>query len=96
VVAQDRRATKVLAIDHRSSSSRRGSHARQRMLERGATEAEIIATVEQDERFPAKFGRTGFRRNFIFKGKWRSRFYRAKQVEVIAVPENGWLASPLL
>jgi hypothetical protein len=31
-------------------------HARARLAERGATEAEVIATVEQGEQFPAKFG----------------------------------------
>jgi hypothetical protein len=66
-------------------------HARQRMAERGATDAEIIATVEQGEQFPAKFGRTGFRRNFVQQREWRGRVYRTKQLEVIAVPEDGWL-----
>lgn len=66
-------------------------HARQRMAERGATDAEIIATVEQGEQFPAKFGRTGFRRNFVQQKERRGRVYRTKQLEVIAVPENGWL-----
>jgi hypothetical protein len=37
-------------------------HARDRMREHGATEEEVTATVEQGERVPAKFGRTGFRR----------------------------------
>jgi hypothetical protein len=41
-------------------------HARQRMTERGATEAEVVSTVERGEQFSAKFGRTGFRRNFVF------------------------------
>ena len=43
------------------------SHARERMEERGATEEEVIETVRKGERFPAKFGRTGFRRNFPFR-----------------------------
>jgi hypothetical protein len=44
-------------------------HARQRLSERGATEAEVIATVGGGEQFPAKFGRIGFRRNFSFDGE---------------------------
>jgi hypothetical protein len=56
-------------------------HARIRLVERGATEAEVLATVEQGERFPAKFGRIGFRRNFGFDGIWRGRRYASKQVE---------------
>jgi len=62
------------------------------MQERGAEEAEIVATVEHGERFPAKFGRTGFRRNFPFGGTWRGRAYATKQVEAFAVEEGGgWL-----
>ena len=62
------------------------------MVERGATEAEVAATVEGGESFPAKFGRTGFRRNFPFKGSWRQRQYATKQVEAFAAQEgNAWL-----
>ena len=66
-------------------------HAQQRLSERGATEAEVLATVEQGEQFPVKFGRTGFRRNFHFTGQWRGQTYHTKQVEAIAVAEKGWL-----
>lgn len=62
------------------------------MTERGATEAEVTTTVETGEQFPVRFGRSGFRRNFIFEKEWHGRFYRMKQLEVIAVPEDGWLA----
>ncbi|MFB3921695.1 MAG: hypothetical protein ACE145_08235 [Terriglobia bacterium] len=67
-------------------------HAGERLAERGATEAEVAATVESGERFPAKFGRTGFRRNFAFAGEWLGRRYATKQVEAYAVEEAGeWL-----
>lgn len=67
-------------------------HARERMEERGATEAEVITTVEHGESFPAKFGRTGFRRNFPFDQTRRSRHYATKQIEVYAVQEGtDWL-----
>lgn len=66
-------------------------HARERLAERGATESEVIATVEAGERFVAKFGRTGFRRNFVFDNEWRGRRYATKQVEAYGVEENGWL-----
>jgi uncharacterized protein YuzE len=56
------------------------------------TEGEVIATVEQGERFAAKYGRTGFRRNFPFEGMWRGRRYATKQVEAYAVDEEStWL-----
>ncbi len=64
-------------------------HARKRMQERGATEEEMQATVAQGEQFPAKFGRTGFRRNFQFDQEWRGRHYRTKQVEAYAVQEDA-------
>ncbi len=62
------------------------------MTERGATENEIVATVESGETFPAKFGRTGFRRNFHFDSVWRNRQYSTKQIEAIVVKENNdWI-----
>jgi len=68
------------------------AHARERMLERGASENEVAATIRDGERFPAKFGREGFRRNFRFDGVWRQRRYAMKQVEAIATYEDGdWL-----
>ncbi|MGO9272744.1 MAG: DUF4258 domain-containing protein [Terriglobia bacterium] len=66
-------------------------HAVQRLQERGATEEEVVATVREGERFPAKMGRTGFRRNFPFGSEWLGRRYSTKQVEAYAVPERGWL-----
>ncbi|MCX6906560.1 MAG: DUF4258 domain-containing protein [Verrucomicrobia bacterium] len=71
-------------------------HARQRMAERGATEAEVIATVEGGERFAAKFERTGFRRNFPCDGEWRGQRYNTKQVEAYAVDEDGWLVITII
>jgi hypothetical protein len=43
-------------------------HARERAPERGATEDEIAETVEFGIPVPAKLGRSGFRRNFSFRG----------------------------
>jgi hypothetical protein len=50
-------------------------HARTRMQERGASEDEVIETIETGEKFPAKFGRIGFRRNFNFEGMWRGGIF---------------------
>ena len=66
-------------------------HALSRLVERGATEAEVIETVREGERFPAKYGRTGFRRNYHFRSTWRGREYAMKQIEAYAVEEDGWL-----
>ena len=72
-------------------------HAAARAVERGATEAEILATVTGGETFPAKHGRTGFRRNFPGPWDWRNRTFDTKQIEVYAVHEDGdWLAITVL
>jgi hypothetical protein len=63
-----------------------------RLSERGATEDEVVATVLDGERFPAKYGRTGFRRNWAFNAEWNGRRYATKQIEAYAVSElDGWL-----
>ncbi len=67
-------------------------HAKARLLERGATESEVSATVEGGERFLAAFGRTGFRRSFSSEGLWQNRPHSHKRVEAFAVEEgDGWL-----
>ena len=72
-------------------------HAHERLAERGATEPEVIATVEWGERFPAKYGRTGFRRNFVFGKDWLGRRHSTKQVEAYAIEEEGgWLVITVL
>ncbi|MGI9089118.1 MAG: hypothetical protein ACR2HH_15490, partial [Chthoniobacterales bacterium] len=66
-------------------------HAIARLSERGASESDVKATVTTGERFPAKFGRTGFRRNFAWQGEWRGKSYATKQITAFAVEEAaGW------
>ncbi len=64
-------------------------HAIERLTERGALEQEVVQTVEIGEQCPAKLGRTGFRHNFPFDDVWRGKHYSTKQVEAIAVSEDG-------
>jgi hypothetical protein len=72
-------------------------HAAGRMRERGTNVEEVEKTIETGERFPAKFGRTGFRRNFAFNSIWNEKRYNTKQVEVIAVNEDdNWIAITVL
>jgi len=67
-------------------------HAKERLSERGATVEEVVLTVEHGEVFGAKYGRTGFRRNFAFNGLWRGKRYAMKQIEAFAVKEDAdWL-----
>ncbi|HUE86643.1 MAG TPA: hypothetical protein VMO26_11270 [Vicinamibacterales bacterium] len=63
-----------------------------RLAERGASEDQVVTTIIQGERFPAKFDRVGFRRNFSFDRDWRGRHYTTKEVEDYAVQEQAdWL-----
>ena len=72
-------------------------HAALRLLERGTTEAEVVAAVLHGEAFAAKHGRSGFRRNFPYDSTWRGRRYSSKQVEAYAVIENDeWLVITVL
>jgi hypothetical protein len=73
------------------------SHALVRIKERGATPDEVVATVNAGERFAAKHGRVGFRRNFSYGSVWRGRTYSTKQVEAVAVFEDDrWLVLTVL
>mgnify|MGYP001572453060 CR=1 FL=1 len=72
-------------------------HAQDRMRERGAKESEVIATIELGERFPAKFGRTGFRHTFSFNSIWSGKTYQKKQIEVFAVDEaDTWIVITII
>ncbi len=72
-------------------------HAAERMAEREAREDEVIATVEQGEQFPAKKGRTGFRRNFPYNADWNGKRYATKQVEVYAIQEDSnWIVVTII
>ena len=67
-------------------------HALERIAQRGTTKEQVTDTVQGGERFEAKFGRTGFRRNFIFDKYRREKYYKNIQVEVYAISENdSWL-----
>ncbi len=67
-------------------------HALERIKERGTNKDEIISTIKGGEEFSAKFGRTGYRRNFPFKTMWKGKRYNTKQVEAYTVKENkDWI-----
>jgi hypothetical protein len=66
-------------------------HARDRLIERGTSEDEVIVAVKAGEKFNARFGRVGFRRNLPFRKRWRGKRYKLKQVEVYAIERHdGW------
>lgn len=72
-------------------------HAQERLLERGATEEEVVGTVVHGESFPAKFGRTGFRRDFSFGQQRQGKRYEKKQIEAYGVREGeDWLVTTVI
>ena len=62
-------------------------HARFQMTERGIQESEVIAAIRQGDPEPARAGRTMYRKTFQFKGTWRGRTYRLKQVGAVVANE---------
>ena len=67
-------------------------HAAQRIRERGATRAEVIATVRTGRKIVAKFGRLKFTRRFAYGKQWLGRRYAFKEIDAIATREpKGWL-----
>ncbi|MBN2410037.1 MAG: hypothetical protein JXE07_09890 [Candidatus Aminicenantes bacterium] len=58
------------------------------MEERETSKDEVRVTISQGERFPAKLGRVGFKRNFPFESKRDGKFFRIKQVVVYGVEEG--------
>ncbi len=67
-------------------------HAAARLAERGASEEEVVVTVERGLQSPAKFGRVKFVFDFDGDHIWRGRNFDRKRVEAYAVFENDdWL-----
>jgi len=53
---------------------------------------EITETVSAGEEFPAKFGRTGFRKNFGFDSIWNGKHYSTKQIEAYSDEQgDAWM-----
>ena len=62
-------------------------HAREQMVERGATDNEVIEAIRTGEEVPAKRGRRGYRKNFQYNQLWGGRTYAIKQVLAIVAEE---------
>jgi hypothetical protein len=63
------------------------SHARQQLEFRGATEQQVIDTIRSETWEPAKHGRSGCRKNFVFNSEWNKKYYSTKQIRPIFVDE---------
>jgi len=66
-------------------------HAREMMVERGASENEVLEAIQVGEQVPAKHGRQGCRRNFQYERAWGARVYAIKQVLAIVAEESDGL-----
>jgi hypothetical protein len=66
-------------------------HAREQMVERGASETEVLLAIEKGEVEPARKGRKLYRKNFQFNSMWRGREYKVKQVTPIVADEGNRL-----
>jgi len=64
------------------------AHAREKMLDRGATESEVEITIRMGGCEPVRKGRWMFRKNFSYSRSWRGNHYAIKQVAPIVVEED--------
>jgi len=64
-------------------------HASEKMLDRGASEAEVVAAIRSGSPEPARKGRVMFRKNFPFNHEWRGKRYALKQVAPVVMEERG-------
>jgi hypothetical protein len=63
------------------------------MRERGATESEVLATIESGERFAAPWGRIGFRKRFRATAGRRG----PREITTYAEPhDDAWLVVTVL
>lgn len=63
-------------------------HAREHMLERGASEEEVRETPTLGERALAKAGRWAKERVCQYNDEWQGRHYEQKKIGVIHVEED--------
>jgi len=63
-------------------------HAREKALDRGASESEVCAAIRAGNPEPARRGRVIFRKNFAFNSCWRGKHYAVKQVAPVVVEET--------
>lgn len=67
------------------------SHAREKMIDRGALEAEVHVAIRTGNAEPARKGRLMFRKNFPFNRLWRGQHYAVKQVAPVVAEETDRL-----
>jgi uncharacterized protein YuzE len=65
-------------------------HAKERLAERGTTEAEVVATITGGEQFPAKFGRAVFGGTSVSETNGAAKFTRPSRLQPSRF-EMGWV-----
>jgi hypothetical protein len=63
------------------------THARKRMVERGAREEDVIEAIRIGEREPAQRSLHLYRLNLEFHREWDGRYYRMQQVAPVVAEE---------
>ena len=64
------------------------NHARIKLADRGASEAEVIKAIKEGSSEPARKGHLMFRKNFRFNAMWCGKHYSVKQVAPIVAEES--------
>lgn len=59
-------------------------HARERLRQRGATEADAVSAIRNGKREPAQRGLWMFRMNFEYQREWDGTRYAVRQVAPVA------------
>jgi len=63
------------------------NHAREKILDRGASEDEVKTAISMSNPEPARKGRLMFRKNFAFNNHWRGKHYAVKQVAPVVAEQ---------
>ncbi|MFH1762990.1 MAG: hypothetical protein ABIF09_02255 [Gemmatimonadota bacterium] len=63
-------------------------HTREKMLDRGATEDEIVHAIRSGSVEPTRKGRMMFRKNLEFNSQWQGKFYPVKHVVPVVAEES--------
>ena len=63
------------------------NHARQRMLDRGAREEDVLEAIRIGQREPAQRGLSLYRLNVEFQREWDGKHYAVQQVAPIVAEE---------
>lgn len=64
------------------------AHALEKMMDRGATEANVLEAIQKGYRKPAKRGLWQYRLDLPFNGTWMGRLYSVQQVAPIVDDEK--------